>query len=137
MGESLWQGVNIWNAGDSRSKETPRQYKSTGHEQTVVERRNTSDQEILGKEVMLLPTEIASHPESERVSSRETMTTNAARMWWRDRHCWWTRKLMESLRVSPGTQNNYPVPPGWTPDEEQLINKIGTYKHQNVFRIKG
>lgn len=81
MGESLWQGVNIWNAGDSRSKETSCQYKSTGHEQTVVERRNTSDQEILGKEVMLLPTEIASHSESERVSSRETMTTNAARMW--------------------------------------------------------
>lgn len=64
---------------------------------TVVKRRNTSDQEILGKEAMHLPPEIASHPESERVSSRETMTTNAARMWVEDRRCWWTRKLRESL----------------------------------------
>lgn len=66
---------------NSRSKETSHRYKSTGQGQTVFKRRNTNDQEILGKEVMLLYTEIASQPGSERVSSRETMPTKGARMW--------------------------------------------------------
>lgn len=121
-----WEGISgkVSTSGmqeNSRSTETFHQYKSTGQEQTVFcEKRKCFFT-------------LTSHGVRKGVIKRNIDNKRCQDVGGEPGTAGGRRNCGNHWRVSSGTQNNYHVTPGWTPDKEQLINKIGIYEQQNFF----
>lgn len=84
MGGNLWQGLNIWNAGELKE-----------HRNAPISTRAQVRNSFLWETQMLLHTDFT---RSQKGCHQEKHRQPKVLGWgWRARHCWWKKKLWESL----------------------------------------